>query len=134
MSIITDLVAEIRAIPAVSSTVGARVFPLVDQGDTLPSITYNSRGGSLEAFVKGSFGLRDTFMQLDVYSADYAELDGIRNAIVDHFNGFIGNLNGSADDGGSFITGATIENVRELVDTKSPIVFRVIIEINFLSE
>ena len=133
MSIVSDFVAELRSIPALV-VLGNRTFPLIDRSHQLPSLVYNSRGLARESYVQGSFGLRETFIQMDVYSNSYAELDTLRDAIISHFNGFTGNFNSSAMDGGTFVSSCQIVNTRELVDGQNDLVYRAVIEINILSE
>lgn len=128
-----DFIAELRSISEVQTNIGERTFPLVDRGHELPSIVYNMRGETRDSFTEGSFGLRETFVQIDIYHNSYGDLNTIRDAILMHFNGFIGYLNSSADDGGTFVSSTSIINTRELVDQQDDTVYRAIIEINLLS-
>ena len=133
MSILADFVAELRSIPALV-VLGNRTFPLIDRSHELPSLVYNSRGLARESYVQGSFGLRETFIQMDLYSHSYAELDTLRDAIINHFNGFTGRFNSSAMDGGTRVSSCSIVTTRELVESQNDQVYRAIIEINILSE
>ncbi len=130
MSFIKDFVAELR--PLVPE-VGTRTFPLIDKGTELPSIVYNSRGLVGEAYVKDSVGLVETFIQLDVYSVDYEELDTLRTAITNHFNGFTGTFNSTAADGGTIVSSCSVITTREFVESQNPVVYRANIELNILS-
>ena len=129
MALITDFVAELRGITQVSTDVGDRVHPVVDRGMGIPSIVYNTRGGFRESYTKDSFGLRETFIQLDVYAESYSQLDGLRSAILDHFNGFTGQFNNT-----TVVSSCKGVTTRELRDGQNNEVYRSVIEFNILSE
>ena len=133
MSIIRDFVAEVGGIAALAP-LGGRIHPLVDHGQALPSLVYNNRGLVQESYVQGSFGLRETFIQMDLYSNSYAELDTLRTAIINHFNGFTGAFNASAMDGGTVVSSCKIVTSRELIESGNNRVYRAILELNVLSE
>lgn len=129
MTIVRDFVAELGAVTQVSTDVGNRIHPVVDIGDQLPSIVYNIRGGARESYVQNSFGLRETFIQMDVYTSSYAQLDSLRDAIISHFNGFTGQFNSSTQ-----VSSCKVITTRELKDSRNDRVFRSVIELNILSE
>ena len=129
MALIGDFVAELAAITEVSTAVGASIHPVVDTGQALPSIVFNTRGGAREAYVKDSFGLRETFIQLDIYSETYAQLDSLRNAVISHFNGFTGQFNSNTQ-----ISSCQFVTARELRDGQNDRVYRAVIEFNILSD
>lgn len=129
MSIIVDFIAELSSITEVSTAVDTRINPLIDDLHVLPTIVYNTRGGIRESYIKDSFGLRETFIQLDLYSKDYSELDIVRDAIISRFNGFTGHLNTD----GALVSSSKVTTTRELPDGQNREVLRAIIEINILS-
>lgn len=129
MTIVRDFVAELGSVTEVSTAVGTRIHPLTDLGMALPSIVYNIRGGARESYVQNSFGLRETFIQLDVYTDSYSQLDSLRDAIISHFNGFTGQFNSSTQ-----VSSCKVITTRELNDSRNSRVFRGIIELNILSE
>ena len=129
MAIVSDFVAELAAVPAVNTAVGNRIHPVVDVGQTTPSIVYNIRGAIPEAYVQGSYGLRETFIQLDVYSSSYLQLDTLRDAIITHFNGFTGQFNSNTQ-----VSSCRAITSRELRDGQNNEVYRLVIEFNILSE
>ena len=133
MSIIADFVAELRSIPDVLTFVSQRIYPLIDKGDTLPSIVYNTRGGVRESYIRDSFGLRETFIQMDLYTEDYAQLDTLRDAIAERFNGFVGAFNAAAMSGGTTVSSCQIVTTRDTLETQNPVVYRTTIELNILS-
>ena len=129
MALVEDFVAEVRAVTEVSTRVGLRIYPVVDAGQELPSMVYNWRGLSRDSYTIGSFGLRDSFVQLDIYSADYAEVNTLRNAILERFNNFAGQLNSNTT-----VSSCKVINTREELDNTNRAVFRAIIEIQILSD
>lgn len=134
MAIIVDFVAELRSVNGVSGVVSnENINPIVDNNGVTPSIVYNARGGARESYTKDSFGLRETFIQLDVYTDSYSQLDSLRSAIISHFNGFVGNFNSGAMDGGTNVSSCKIVTTRELIDGQNNEIYRGVIELNILS-
>ena len=109
MAVIEDFVGEIRSIPALA---GVGVQPVINNSKQLPTIVYNSRGLVRESYVQGSFGLRNTLFQIDVYSEDYTQLNNLREAIIDRFHGFIGVFNEAAG-GTTIVSSCKVVTARE---------------------
>ena len=130
MSILAEFVGELRSVPAIMGIIpNQSIMPVINSQKTLPALVYNARGHARESYTQDSFGLRETFIQLDVYTETFAQLDNLRDAIITHFNGFTGQFNGE----GEFITSTTIVTARDGFDTANPEVYRTTIEINILS-
>ena len=130
MSILAEFVGELRTVDGIMGVIpNQSIMPLVNSQKTLPALVYNARGHARESYTIGSFGLRETFIQLDVYTASFSQLDSLRDAIITHFNGFTGQFNGA----GEFITSTTVVTARDGFDAANPEVFRTTIELNILS-
>lgn len=130
MSILAEFVGELRTVDGIMGVIpNQSIMPLVNSQKTLPALVYNARGHARESYTIGSFGLRETFIQLDVYTASFSQLDSLRDAIITHFNGFTGQFNGA----GEFITSTTVVTARDGFDSANPEVFRTTIELNILS-
>ena len=92
MTMLTDLVSDIKAIPIVSSSVGSSVYPVIGK-DKKPSIVYTIRRDHPTYTYKNAIGFNNTIVTLNIYSSTYSQLDGLRRGIVSRYNGFSGVLN-----------------------------------------
>ena len=129
MAVIEDFVGEIRSIPALA---GIGVQPVINNSKQLPTIVYNSRGLVRESYVQGSFGLRNTLFQIDVYSEDYTQLNNLREAIIDRFHGFIGVFNETAG-GTTIVSSCKVVTAREDLNDSNDNTYRASIELNIFS-
>ena len=130
MSILAEFVGELRTVPGIMGVIpNQSIMPLINTQKTLPALVYNARGHARESYIQDSFGLRETLIQLDVYTETFAQLDSLRDAIITHFNGFTGLFNGT----GEFITSCQVVTARDAFDTANPEVYRTSIELNILS-
>lgn len=112
-----------RLSTAVSPT---RAYPAISKTTDLPAVVYSGRGGIREAFYSGSYGLRETRFQVDVYSKSYSEATDLRDAIVGSFQGFSGFL------GSSFVSKSIVDNTVELFEDAGEKIYRIIIDITLL--
>ena len=129
MAVIEDFVGEIRSIPALA---GIGVQPVINNSKQIPTIVYNTRGLVRESYVQGSFGLRITLFQIDVYSDDYTQLNNLREAIIDRFHGFIGVFN-EAGGGTTFVSSCKVITAREDLNDSNDNTYRASVELNILS-
>ena len=129
MAVIEDFVGELRSIPALA---GVGVQPVINNSKQLPTIVYNSRGLVRESYVQGSFGLRNTLFQIDVYSEDYTQLNNLREAIIDRFHGFIGVFNEAAG-GTTIVSSCKVVTAREDLNDSNDNTYRASIELNIFS-
>ena len=129
MAVIEDFVGELRSIPALA---GIGTQPVINNSKQLPTIVYNSRGLVRESYVQGSFGLRNTLFQIDVYSEDYTQLNSLREAIIDRFHGFIGVFNEAAG-GTTIVSSCKVVTAREDLNDSNDNTYRASIELNIFS-
>ena len=129
MAVIEDFVGEIRSIPALA---GIGVQPVINNSKQIPTSVYNTRGLVRESYVQGSFGLRITLFQIDVYSDDYTQLNNLREAIIDRFHGFIGVFN-EAGGGTTFVSSCKVITAREDLNDSNDNTYRASVELNILS-
>ena len=130
MSILAEFVGELRTVDGIMGVIpNQSIMPLVNTQKTLPAIVYNARGHARENYAGGSTGLRETFIQLDIYTESFTQLDSLRDAVITHFNGFTGQFNST----GEFITSTTVVTARDSFDNANPEVYRTSIELNILS-
>lgn len=103
-----------------------RVHPSVARTTDLPSVVYRSRGGIRDVFYSGSYGLRTTRYQVDVFTKTYAEAADLKDSIVSAFHGFTGAM------GASTVSKSTVDNTLENFSDNGEKVYHTIIDINIL--
>jgi len=109
-----------------TATSPTRAFPAISKSTDLPAVVYSGRGGIREAFYSGSYGLRETRFQVDVYSKTYSEASTLKDSILTAFHGFSGAM------GSSFVSRSTVDNTLETFDDSGEKIYRMIIEITLL--
>ena len=109
-----------------AATSPTRAFPAISKSTNLPAVVYSGRGGIREAFYSGSYGLRETRFQIDVYSKTYSEASTLKDSILTAFHGFSGAM------GSSFVSRSTVGNTLETFDDSGEKIYRMIIEITLL--
>ena len=111
------LAAAVPTIPADSVGVGANT------SSALPAVNYTVRGGIRDSFYSGSFGLRRTTFQIDIYTKTYAENVTLRDNVLTAFHGFTGVM------GSSFVSSALATNMVDTYEDKGERLYRTILEI-----
>ena len=91
--VIQDFVAHLSGIAEVNTFAGTNIFPLLAAPGIDKFIVYTPRGGVRESRYIGSFATADLRIQLDIYSKSFAEIQVVKDAIIQTFNGFSGSLN-----------------------------------------
>ena len=129
MSLATDFRHDLLQISAISNLVGTRVYPLVGNGHELPSIVYNISGNYQQPTYSGSSRPTRTEIQLDCYTANYADVDVIRQAIATRYTGFTGTIGPSNE---TRIAWSSLTRAEELVDNSDGEAYRLLIEISLL--
>jgi len=109
-----------------TATSPTRAYPAISKSTTLPAVVYSGRGGIREAFYSGSYGLRETRFQIDVYSKSYSGVSTLKDSIISAFHGFSGTI------GSSFVSRSTVDSTLETFDDSGEKIYRVIIEITLL--
>ena len=109
-----------------TATSPTRAYPAISKSTALPAVVYSGRGGIREAFYSGSYGLRETRFQVDVYSKTYSEASTLKDSILTAFHGFSGAM------GSSFVSRSTVDNTLETFDDSGEKIYRMIIEITLL--
>ena len=123
---ISDFVAELRSINDVETLVGnANIQPMVNKTKAERVIVYNVSNNFAEAFTTDSFAPIKANIQLDVYTRDYAELQTLKQSIINKFNNFRGPINNSI----YIITASNVNTVIETVDSEDTQVFRTMIDL-----
>lgn len=112
-----------RLSTAVSPT---RAYPAVSKTTYLPAVVYSGRGGIREAFYSGSYGLRETRFQVDVYSKTYTEATDLKDAVIGAFHGFSGAM------GASVVSRSTVDNTLENFTDDGEKIYRIIMDITIL--
>ena len=103
-----------------------KAFPAIAKTTSLPSVVYSGRGGIREAFYSGSYGLRETRFQVDVYAKTYTEVASLKDSIITAFHGFSGAM------GSSMVSRCTVDNTLENFQDNGEKIYRIIIEITIL--
>ena len=109
-----------------TATSPTRAYPAISKSTALPAVVYSGRGGIREAFYSGSYGLRETRFQIDVYSKSYSEASTLKDSIISAFHGFSGTM------GSSFVSRSTVDSTLETFDDSGEKIYRIIIEITLL--
>lgn len=109
-----------------AATTPTRVYPAVDKTTNLPSVVYSGRNGIRQPFYSGSYGLRETNFQVDVYAKTYGEAVTLKDSIITDFHGFSGTM------GSTFISRSTVDNTIESFRDNGEKIYRIIIEITLL--
>ena len=108
---------------AVSPT---KAYPAINKTTKLPSVVYSGRNGVREAFYNGSFGLRTTNFQVDVYAKTYSQAVSLKDSIIADFHGFTGAM-------GSTVVGrCTVDNTLENFSDNDEKIYRIIIDLTIL--
>lgn len=103
-----------------------RAYPAIARTTDLPAVVYSGRGGIREAFYSGSYGLRETRFQVDVYTKTYSEAATLKDSIISAFHGFSGVM------GSSTVSRSTVDNTLENFSDNDEKIYRVIIDITLL--
>lgn len=103
-----------------------RAYPAIARTTDLPAVVYSGRGGIREAFYSGSYGLRETRFQVDVYTKTYSEAATLKDSIITAFHGFTGAM------GSSTVGRSTVDNTLENFNDSGEKIYRVIIDITLL--
>ena len=109
-----------------TATSPTRAYPAISKSTALPAVVYSGRGGIREAFYSGSYGLRETRFQIDVYSKSYSGVSTLKDSIISAFHGFSGTM------GSSFVSRSTVDSTLETFDDSGEKIYRIIIEITLL--
>jgi len=109
-----------------TATTPTRAYPAISKSTDLPAVVYSGRGGIREAFYSGSYGLRETRFQVDVYAKTYAEAATLKDAIINDFHGFSGVM------GSSTVSRSTVDNTLENFSDNDEKIYRIILDITLL--
>mgnify|MGYP002633636039 FL=1 len=109
-----------------TATSPTRAYPAISKSTDLPAVVYSGRGGIREAFYSGSYGLRETRFQVDVYAKTYTEVATLKDSIVTAFHGFSGTM------GSSFVGKSTVTNTIENFSDDGEKIYRIILDITLL--
>jgi hypothetical protein len=109
-----------------TATSPTRAFPAISKTTDLPVVVYSGRGGIRQAFYSGSYGLRETRFQVDVYSKTYTEASTLKDSILAAFHGFSGAM------GSSIVSRSTVDNTLENFTDDDEKIYRIIIDITLL--
>jgi len=103
-----------------------RAYPTIARTTDLPAVVYSGRGGIRTAFYNGSYGLRETRFQVDVYTKTYSEAVGLKDSIIAAFHGFTGVM------GSSTVGRSTVDNTIENFSDSGEKIYRIILDITLL--
>jgi len=109
-----------------TATSPTRAFPAISKTTALPAVVYSGRGGIREAFYSGSYGLRETRFQVDVYAKTYTEATTLKDSILAAFHGFSGAM------GSSIVSRSTVDNTLENFTDDDEKIYRIILDITLL--
>lgn len=109
-----------------TATSPTRAFPAISKTTDLPAVVYSGRGGIRQAFYSGSYGLRETRFQVDVYSKTYSEATALKDSILTAFHGFSGTM------GSSTVSRSTVDNTLESFSDNDEKIYRIILDITLL--
>ena len=109
-----------------TATAPTQAVPVVSKTTDLPAVVYAGRGGIRDSFYSGSYGLRETRFQVDVYTKTYSEAATLKDSIITAFHGF------SGDMGSSFVSRSTVDNTLESFSDSGEKIHRVILDITLL--
>ena len=109
-----------------TATSPTRAFPAISKTTALPAVVYSGRGGIREAFYSGSYGLRETHFQVDVYAKTYTEATTLKDSILAAFHGFSGAM------GSSIVSRSTVDNTLENFTDDNEKIYRIILDITLL--
>ena len=109
-----------------TATSPTRAFPTISKTTDLPAVVYSGRGGIREAFYSGSYGLRETRFQVDVYAKTYTEASTLKDSIIAAFHGFSGAM------GSSTVSRSTVDNTLENFTDDGEKIYRIIVDITLL--
>ena len=109
-----------------TATAPTRAYPAISKTTDLPAVVYSGRGGIREAFYSGSYGLRETRIQVDIYSKTYTEATGLKDAVIGDFHGFSGAM------GASVVSRSTVDNTLETFGDDGEKIYRIIMDITLL--
>jgi hypothetical protein len=109
-----------------TATAPTRAVPVVSKTTDLPAVVYAGRGGIREAFYSGSYGLRETRFQVDVYAKTYGEAATLKDSIMTAFHGFSGAM------GSSFVGKSVVDNTLENFSDDGEKIYRIILDITLL--
>jgi hypothetical protein len=103
-----------------------KAYPAIAKTTNLPAVVYSGRGGIREAFYSGSYGLRETRFQVDVYAKTYTQAATLKDSIITAFHGFSGAM------GSSTVSRSTVDNTLENFSDNGEKIYRIIIEVTIL--
>ena len=109
-----------------TATSPTRAYPAIAKTTDLPAVVYSGRGGIRQAFYSGSYGLRETRFQVDIYSKTYTEVSALKDSILAAFHGFSGPM------GSSTVSRSTVDNTLENFTDDGEKVYRIIMDITLL--
>ena len=109
-----------------TATTPTKVYPAVAKTTDLPAVVYTGRNGIRELFYNGSYGMRTTNFQVDVYAKTYSEAVTLRDSIITAFHSFSGTM------GSSTVSRSIVDNTIETFDDSGEKIYRIIIEISIL--
>ncbi len=121
MQLTKDFAAKLATVVAPT-----RAYPAIAKTTNLPAVVYSGRGGIREAFYSGSYGLRETRFQVDVYTKTYSEAADLKDSIIAEFHGFTGTM------GSSTVGRSTVDNTLENFNDDGEKIYRIILDITLL--
>lgn len=123
MALLSDFVTDLATtLPAVS------INPVTNKATVFPSCTFQSRDGLRQQFYVGSEGLRSHKITLNLYSKSYAELQTLKDTVIQSYHGFSGVLQTSTVT--RMLINSTFEDIEEL--SINDTLYRCILEIEIL--
>ena len=114
------------ALKLATSVSPTKAYPAIAKTTNLPAVVYSGRGGIRETFYNGSYGLRATRFQVDLYAKTYTEVADLKDGIITDFHGFFGAM------GSSMVSRCTVDNTLENFQDSGEKIFRIIVEITIL--
>lgn len=102
MSCKTDIADKLEA-----AVPGVNVVPVFNQAKSYPAVVFSFRNGQREVLYKGSLGLAETELTVNVFSTSYKEMVTLVAQIETAFHAFSGAV------GGTFIQSCEVDNYFE---------------------
>jgi len=117
MAIEADLYTHLINNSTVNSIVGDRVYPLrLEQGYTLPAISYQRISGDRAKDISGSIGHAQPRIQVDCWTNSYGKLKDLSEAVRQALDRFQGDLGG-----GSYVQHVSLEGETETYEEETEI-------------
>ena len=130
MALAADLRFELLADTDISDIIGTNLYPIVDSSKNKPTMVYNLRSGIPEVGMSGNTHLTSTDVQLDFYTDEYADIDVIRQRVIEIFHNkqiVIG------ENDTTSIVQSYVTNTLETLDTSDGETLRLLIELTILT-